>query len=420
MVGQGRIVNIAIVGSGISGMASGYLLHKAHAVTVFEASPRIGGHTHTVSVQEKARALGVDTGFIVYNPKNYPLLVALFAKLGVETQETDMSFSVRCHRCRLEYAPRSWRTRFAQLSNLFDPGFYRLLLDARRFLRDAKAELGDDETLGDFVARMGYRRSFVDHLVLPLSAAIWSTSLPLVRAMPARFVLRFMDNHGMLDMDDPSVWRTVVGGSINYLKKLTAPFADRIRSGCGVARVARDAEGVEITTNQGERLRFDAVVLATHADEALALLADPSPEESKLLGAFAYSRNATVLHTDASVLPERPVLHCSWNYEMEDCRADEPAVSLTYYMNRLQKLDSQQHYCVTLNRHRPIREDAVLRRIEYTHPLFTPASVAAQEPLRRLSGARRTYYCGAYLGNGFHEDGLASAVRMAKQFGIDP
>ena len=451
-------MRIAIIGTGIAGMAAAYLIRRRHEITVFEQSDYIGGHANTVTVSERGRPLGVDTGFVVFNPERYPNLVRLFDQLGVATQETDMSFSVHCRCCNLEYSPQTLRTLFAQKRNLIRPSHYRMIRDGLRAVHDARDFLahanGSVRTLAEYIAGRGYSRAFADHLLVPLAAAIWSSAPAETLAMPAEFCLRFFDNHRMLETRDKPTWRTVVGGSREYVRKLTAGFRDRIRLNCGIARVRRSETEVALTDVHGQTHDFDGVVVAAHADQALRMLADPSDAERELLGAFSYSRNATVLHTDRSVLPRRALLHSSWNYELEDCRSYAPTnghtsvgqtgasagqpvgpngceagresqvtltdrhVSLSYNMNRLQRLDTDETYCVTLNRQRPIDERQVVGRFDYEHPIFSRTALDAQRRLPELNGARHTWYCGAHFGFGFHEDGLASALAVAKDFGI--
>lgn len=415
-------MKIAVVGTGIAGLAAAYLLQHRHDIEVFEQNDYIGGHTHTVVVDDPAGPTGVDTGFIVHNPTNYPHLVRLFRELGVATQDSDMSFSVRCERCNLEYSAQSLGTLFAQRRNLVRLSFYRLIADGLRFLREATAAVDDPAwagaTLGDFLARRRFAHSLVRHLVVPLAAAIWSTAPAAVEQMPAQFCFRFFHNHGMLDRRDSTVWRTVVGGSHTYVRAITARFRDRVHTNRPIVTVRRGPDRVELTDGLGQVHHADAVVIATHADQALRMLADASDEERGVLGAFRYTRNTAVLHTDTSVLPQRRVLHASWNYALADCRSTEHAVSLSYYMNRLQRLETTRHYCVSVNPYRPLDAGAVLRRIEYEHPLYSLDSVRAQRRLAQLNGVRRTWYCGAHFGYGFHEDGLVSALTVAEQLGV--
>lgn len=415
-------MRIAVVGTGISGMAAAYLLQRAHDVTVFEQSDDIGGHTNTVDVNESDRTLAIDTGFIVHNKANYPNLVRLFQELGVATQDSDMSFSVRCERCDLEFSAQSLGTLFAQRRNILRPSFYGLIADARRFLGEARAAIDDptvaDWSLSEFLAARRYGQSFIRHLIVPLAASIWSTSPAESGEMPATFCFRFFHNHGMLNRADPTVWRTVVGGSRQYVRTITAGYRDRLNLNCGIAEILREPQRVRLTDVHGRTHEFDGVVVAAHADQALRMLQDPTDDERACLSAFRYSRNRVVLHTDPSVLPRRPILHASWNYSIANCRSPERHCSLTYYMNRLQRLSSDRRYCVTVNPQRPIDGSAIERRIEYDHPLYTRSSVQAQRRLPALNGVRRTWYCGAYFGYGFHEDGLVSAITVAEQLGV--
>jgi uncharacterized protein len=424
-------VRIAVVGTGISGLSSAYLLSRSHEVHVFEREPRLGGHTHTVRVPRSGAPvdprrpttgdLPVDTGFIVYNEVTYPLLVALFDELGVATQPSDMSWSLRCRRCDLEYAG-SPRGVVAQPRNLASPGYLRMLTDIGRFNR-LGAKLVDDPRaadvpLGRFLAAAGFGHGFRDHYLQPMAAAIWSSGTQDIATFPLGTLLRFFANHGLLGVRTHHPWRTVVGGTSSYLAPLSAPFAERIHTGDGVASVARDRDGVTVRTASGSTGRFDAVVLATHADESLGLLADPSPLEKELLGPWSYSDNATYLHTDTALLPRSRAAWASWNYLLDDCRTPSERVSLSYHMNRLQTLDEPREYVVTLNPSTPPRSSTVLRRLDYTHPTYSPDAVATQARLDELNGRDRTFHVGAYQRYGFHEDGLWSAVRAVSHLGV--
>jgi uncharacterized protein len=406
-------MRIAIVGTGVAGLGAAYALSRVHEVELFERERWAGGHTHTVSHETDGRTLPLDTGFIVHNERNYPRLIRLFGELGVRTQDSEMSFSVSCVGCGLEY---SGRRPFAQPRNLASPSFARLMRDILRFLRQDPRDVDADLTLERYVARSGYSRGFRDHFLVPLTAAIWSTAPGGALDFPAAHALRFFENHGMLGLRRFR-WKTVTGGSDTYVQAIVSRFGDRLHLETEVRRVSRDADGATVETSQGNALRFDKIVVATHPDQALRLLADPSDDERRILGAFSYSRNETVLHTDERFLPRRRAARASWNYQLADCRAPSERPAMTYYLNRLQRLDEAEHYCVTLNRGAEIREDRVIARMLYEHPLYTFESLRAQKELPSLNGQRHTAFCGAYHGFGFHEDGLASGLRAAEAFG---
>jgi uncharacterized protein len=428
-------VRIAVIGTGISGLAAAWLLDRQHEVHVFEREPRLGGHTHTLEVagdravtsganrpEPSPRAhLPVDTGFIVYNEPTYPHLTRLFDELGVATQPSDMSWSLSCRRCDLEYAG-SARGLVAQPGNLASPSYLRFIRDILRFNRMAGDLVGQPAarggTVGEFLTAAGLGHEVADHYVLPMAAAIWSTGAGQVRDLPLDTLLTFFANHGLLGVRGHHPWRTVTGGSSSYIPQLTAGFRERIHAGDAVAAVTRDDAGAVLTLASGTRHRVDAVVLATHADEALSLLTDPTPRERELLGAWRYSANDTWLHTDTSLLPARRAAWASWNYLLPDCRDPGDRVSLSYHMNRLQDLPAEEPYVVTLNPTSPPAPEHRLARMGYTHPVYDPASVATQPHLDELNGPRHTYYAGAYHRYGFHEDGLWSAVRVAAHLGV--
>jgi predicted NAD/FAD-binding protein len=414
-------MKVAVIGSGIAGLGAAYLLRRAHDVELFERDGRLGGHAHTHALQVDGRTRVLDTGFLVFNERTYPNFVRLLAELGVASQASDMSFSARCHRCGLEYSTRSLRTLFAQPRRVVDPRHLRMLVDILRFFSHARAFLasgvGYDLSLGEWLDAGRYRSGFERHFLLPLIAAVWSASFEDMREFPVRALLQFMDNHGMLSATDNPQWRTVTGGSRTYVDAIASGLGDRVRVRTPVSRVSRGERGVSIALESGETRLYDKVVIATHADQALSLLADPSAEEQRLLGAFRYSTNRTVLHTDSSALPTRRAAWASWNAEMDDCGAAAAPVSLTYHLNRLQSIDGDTQFCVSLNRRQPVR-GAVLAVMSYTHPILDRAAFAAQAPLEALNGTRHTFYCGAHLRYGFHEDGLVSAVNVARTLGV--
>ena len=413
-----RPLNIAVVGTGISGSVAAHRLHRAgHALTVFEADDRIGGHTHTHRVELDGEVQQIDTGFIVFNDRTYPNFVALLDELGVESQPSSMSFSVRDDASGLEYNGTSLNGLFAQRSNLLRPGFIGMLAEIFRFHREAPALLHDDGneiTLGAYLEAHRFRGRFVDDYLVPMGAAIWSTDPVRMLEFPARFFVRFLHNHGMLTVDDRPVWRVIRGGSARYMEKLVAPFRHCIRLGTPVESILREPGGVMVQARGREPERFDHVFLACHSDQALRLLADPSRAEREILGALPYQRNEALLHTDTSLLPRRRRAWAAWNYHR--LPGERGGVALTYDMNVLQGLRSRHTFCVTLNASSHVDPKRVLRRMEYAHPLFTPAGAAAQERHGEISGVRRTHYCGAYWRYGFHEDGVVGALQALARF----
>lgn len=407
---------IAIVGSGIAGLISAHLLHRQHAITVFEADSHIGGHTHTHDVAVGNERHAVDTGFIVFNHKTYPHFTRLLNTLGVASDETRMSFSVSCARTGLEYNGTSLDTLFAQRRNLVSPGFLGMVRDILRFNRDARAQAAQmpGASVAEWLGRYRYGQRFVEHYLVPMGASIWSCPPGEFLQFPVRFVITFFDNHGMLQVNDRPVWRVIRGGSARYVEALVAPFSDRIRLSTPVQGIRREADGVHVRTAAGTEV-FDEVVLACHADQALRVLEDPSPLESELLGAFPYQSNATVLHTDARVLPRARRAWAAWNYHIPTTTG--LPVTLTYNMNILQGLRSAETFCVSLNSHGAIAPERILRELTYHHPLFAASREAAQARHAELIRNNRTSYCGAYWGYGFHEDGVNSALAVGRAFG---
>jgi predicted NAD/FAD-binding protein len=411
-------MKIAIIGTGIAGMVAAYLLNDEHDITVFEANDYVGGHTNTVPVETNNGAYAVDTGFIVYNDWTYPNFVTLLQKLKVDSQPSTMSFSVTCAQSGLEYNGTSLNTLFAQRRNLVRPSFLRMVLDILRFNRAAPRLLhGEAETtsLGDYLRTHSYSQYFTEHYIVPMGAAIWSADPQQIWSMPAQFFIRFFHNHGMLSINRRPQWRVIKGGSQQYVQALTKSYRQRIRLRCPVQAVTRHRDHVTVKPAGGEPEHFDQIVIAAHSDQALALLTDPSEDEHALLGALPYQTNDVVLHTDTSLLPRTPRAWASWNYYRPgECRDH---VTMTYNMNMLQSLQSQQTFCVTLNRTAAIQPDTILRTMIYHHPVYTAAGVAAQKQHARINGVNRTYFCGAYWGNGFHEDGVNSALTVAQCFG---
>ncbi|WP_444999872.1 NAD(P)/FAD-dependent oxidoreductase [Halomonas mongoliensis] len=414
---------IAVVGSGIGGMAAAWYLSSRHRVTLFEADERLGGHTATVDVELDGRHYAIDTGFIVFNDWTYPHFQRLLARLGVRTQPTEMSFSVHETTRDFEYNGHTLASLFAQRRNLLRPSFYRLLRDILRFNREATRALesGDLDpamTLGEWLEANGYNAAFQRRYLLPMGAAIWSGSLQELRDFPLQFFVRFFRNHGLLSVNDRPQWHTLVGGSRSYIPALTAPYAGRIRLSTPVRGIRRLVDGVELRTDAGSE-RFDEVVLACHADQALAMLEDPTPAEREILSALPYQDNEVVLHTDTRLLPRRRRAWASWNYRL-DGRDEGQRISVTYDMNILQRLAAPHTFCVTLNDGDAVAPDKVLGRFTYAHPQFTLAGEAAKARHAEISGAAlHTHYCGAYWRNGFHEDGVWSALRVARALGCD-
>ncbi len=421
-----RPLRIAVIGSGISGLASAWLLSQQHQVTLFEKDDRLGGHSNTVEVPHGEGAVAVDTGFIVYNPVNYPNLVKFLDTLGVSSRETDMSFGLSLDQGRLEYSGCGLAGLFAHKRNLFSPRFWFMLKDLWRFYAAAPGYCTDPETaqltLGQLLQREQYGAAFIQDHLLPMGAAIWSTPVDMMLEYPALAFLRFCQNHGLVQLSDRPQWRTVSGGSRSYVNKVAAVLRDRggIRLNSHIRRIVRPAGRIELEFLHGEREIFDHVVLACHANQALALLQSPSVDEQKLLGAFSYQRNRAVLHSDQALMPKRKAAWASWNYLAESMHAPHRDVSVSYWMNRLQHLPDALPLYVTLN---PLREPApgtIHRSFLYEHPTFSLASLAAQEQLWDLQGRHNTWFCGAYFGYGFHEDGLQSGLAVAEALGGIP
>lgn len=413
-------MKIIVVGAGISGMVAARLLCDEHEVTVLEAGDYIGGHTNTVDVECDGRVHPIDTGFIVFNEQTYPNFVRLLRDLNVPSHPTEMSFSVRCEKTGLEYNGTSLNALFAQRRNLLRPSFYRMIRDILRFNREAVellARSDDALTLGEYLEAHRYSAPFVTQYIIPMGAAIWSAKPGALRGFPARSFVRFFHNHGMLTVNQRPVWRVVTGGSKEYVRALTRPFRDGVHLRARVRSVRRAATHVAVSVEQPDgrhQLRADHVIMATHSDQALALLADPTPREREILGAMAYQENEAVLHTDRALLPRRRLAWASWNYHLLD--RPQERVAVTYHMNTLQRLTAPREFCVTLNHSDAVAPITILRRIVYHHPVYTPASMAAQRRHREISGLSRTHYCGAYWGFGFHEDGVNSALEVCRAF----
>ena len=412
-------MKIAIIGSGISGLTSAYLLNRNHDITVFEANDYIGGHTHTHNIKIKDKEYAVDTGFIVYNERTYPNFIKLLDTLGVERQLSTMGFSVKSASEDYEYAGESLNSLFAKRSNIFRLGFLRMLYEMYRFGKKSDSTgLGLDVsiTLGTYLRSENYSNEFINYFIIPMGAAIWSTPANKVLDMPAYFFIKFFYNHGMLEIINRPKWWVIKDGSSAYIKKIIKGFESKINLSSPIRTVSRLDNGIEIEiANSKKPLMFDAVVFATHSDQALGMLKDPTEKEKDILSSIPYQKNEVLLHTDSSVLPKRKLAWASWNYQL-DSNPESPVV-LTYNMNILQSLDCDETFCVTLNDHQSVDESKVLKKITYHHPLFTVKGIEAQKRKLEISGVNNTYYCGAYWHNGFHEDGVASAIEVCKHFG---
>ena len=411
-------MRIAVIGAGISGLTTAYLLSQEHDIVVFEANDYIGGHTHTIDVTAgNGQVFAVDTGFIVFNENTYPNFMALMERLGVAWQPSNMSFSVQCAKTGLFFCPSTLNSIFAQRRNLLRPAFYRMLSDALRFRREASELIETDDyslTLQAYLDQKGYSAAFIDNFIIPMGGAIWSADPVQFREFPARYLVEFFNNHGVLNIRDQPLWLTIKGGSRQYIQPLTRPFADHIRLNAPVSSVKRFEDHVSITA-QGETESFDQVVLAVHSDQALEMLSDPTPMEKEILGVIPYQENLAVLHRDASLMPPKRIAWASWNYHIP--KREKGRVALTYYMNRLQTLHAPEEFCVTLNMPEAIAPTKVIESIVYHHPVYDPNSLQSRRRQDELNGHNRTFYCGAYWGYGFHEDGVNSALAVCKHFG---
>jgi uncharacterized protein len=410
-------VNIAVIGSGISGLACAHYLSPAHQVTVFEAGAKIGGHTATVDVKLGTRRYAIDTGFIVFNDWTYPNFIKLMDELGVSSKPTAMGFSVHDHDSGLEYSGTNLDTLFAQRSNLLSPKFLSMVRGILRFNKEAIADLEsgkltEDETLGSYLQRNGYSESFRRDYLIAMGSAIWSADCQTMMAFPVSFFIRFFKNHGLLSVKNRPQWRVIEGGSREYLRPLIQRFEERIHTNAQISAITRHEEGgVTLELADGRTFDFDQVVIASHSDQALAMLADPSDNEKDILGALPYQSNDVVLHTDQKMLPTNRKTWSSWNYRLG--RGEDRAV-VTYNMNILQGINAPETFCVTLNDTSAINPDKILGSFNYDHPVFSLAGMAAQERWQDINGVRDTWYCGAYWQNGFHEDGVVSALRVAR------
>lgn len=413
---------IAVIGAGISGLTAAWQLAEKHDVQLFEAGDYAGGHTNTEQVEAGGCTYPVNTGFIVFNDWTYPNFIKLMDRLGVASEKSDMSFSVDCDATGLQYNGTSLNTLFAQRKNILNLPFLKMIREILRFNKETKEDLDsgaidDDESLGEYLNRNGYSRYFRRFYIVPMGAAIWSAPEIILEQFPIRFFLQFFSNHGMLSVDDRPTWRVISGGSAQYVAKMMERLGDSTHLNSPVERIQRDDNGVDVTVG-GEVLRFDQVVLACHSDQALAMLDDATKKENEILGAIGYQQNDVVLHTDSSVLPDTRRAWAAWNYYIPT-HSTEP-VSVTYNMNILQNFDeAPETFCVTLNRSHDIAPDKIIKQFSYAHPVFTMDAVAAQFRYDEIGNLNRTHFCGAYWFNGFHEDGVRSALRVTKAFGLE-
>ena len=410
-------MKFAVIGTGIAGNVASWHLCREHEITVFESGRHVGGHTHSHEISHNDRQYVIDTGFIVYNDWTYPNFIALLDELGVRTQPTTMSFSSRCESSGIEYNGVSLNRLFTQRRNLLRPGFHGMIRDILRFNRESRELLESNDatlTLDEYLRNRGYGRLFVNNYIIPMGAAIWSTDPQQMLDFPACHFIRFFANHGLLNIRNRPQWRVIRGGSREYVRVLTAPFRDRIRLEQPVLSLKRNPDHVELRTTTGHVEHFDHVFIASHSNQALAMLADPDPLEREILDAIPYQKNEVVLHTDISLLPRHRRCWAAWNYLRRN--ENKQRVSVTYNMNMLQGLDSPETFCVTLNDSGNINPDRVIRRLSYEHPVFTAAGIAAQQRQDEINGQRRTWYCGAYWRYGFHEDGVVSAINAVENF----
>jgi len=411
-------MKIAIIGSGISGMTAAYLLYQDHEITVFEANDYVGGHTHTHDVTVQDKQYAVDSGFIVFNETTYPNFLMLIKKLGVEYQPSTMTFSVKSEKTGLEYSPHTLNTFFIQRKNLLSPSFYCMIQGILRFRSEYDQLLAEDPgnaEVGPFLRERGYSQSFLENFLIPLGSSLWSADPRDLEHFPLQTFVTFFKNHGFLEREHPLEWKVIKGGSRSYIKKLTAPYADKIRLNARIQRITRHADHVEVLPQHGKPEKFDHVVLACHSDQALSLLSDPSPAEQAILGAIPYQENLAILHTDTRILPQRSAIWSSWNYLIP--QEETGRAILTYDMNILQSINTPVEFCVTLNRESGIAKDKVIGKYLYHHPIYLREAPKNQKRHHEISGKNRTHYCGAYWGYGFHEDGVNSALAACTYFG---
>ena len=411
-------LKIAIIGSGISGLTSAYILSKKHEVYLFEKNDYIGGHTHTHEIKENINNINVDSGFIVYNENTYPNFIKLLDILNIERQHTKMGFSVKSNSQDFEYAGNSINSIFSQRKNIFKPSFLKMVYDILKFNYQSKRDIkkiSTNITLKQYLDSSSYSKEFIDKYIIPMGAAIWSTSPELMLQVPAVFFIRFFKNHGLLDITNRPQWWVIKNGSNQYVKEIIKPFKENIKLNTKISSIKRKNNGVEVSYGDNKEF-FDSVIIATHSDQALSLIDDLTDKESDILSKIKYQKNTALLHTDTSILPNRKIAWSSWNYLIN--HDQEKIVTLTYNMNILQTLKSNKTYCVTINDSTNIDKSKILKEIKYSHPLFTIDSVDAQKRKDEICGKNDTYFCGAYWGYGFHEDGVNSALDVCKKFGL--
>jgi predicted NAD/FAD-binding protein len=413
------MANIAIIGSGIAGLSAAYLLQEKHTVTLYEKEPRLGGHSRTITVKHGDRIIPVDTGFIVFNERNYPNLTALFARLGVRVKNSDMTYAFTTRNGGFEWGARDVNTIFGQRRNLLRPWFIYLFREVLRFNGEVGRRVADDPTitLGDLIGDMGLSEGFKRYYLLPMAGAIWSCPPQQMLKFPAKLFVNFFHNHGLLAMDGQPQWLTVDGGAQQYVQRLAASLKSRALTGCPAVSVTRRDNGVDVVDANGRTARYDHVVFACHTDESLALLADATDAERSALAAIKYQRNLAILHKDPRFMPKRKRIWAAWNYHASGEGA-EPAVTLTYWMNKLQSIDERYPLFVTLNPATEVAAEDIFDTYVFHHPVFDTAAVAAQSALKQLQGERHTWFCGAYMRHGFHEDGLVSAMAVAERLGV--
>jgi uncharacterized protein len=418
------VKRIAVIGSGIAGLTAAYYLSRKHEVFLFEKEPRLGGHTHTVTVDSSAGPLAVDTGFIVHNDLTYPNLIQLLAELGIPRVDSDMSFAVSCRRTGYEYSSRGVKGFFAQKRNLLSARPWKLYGEIKRFNREAAEILARPDwrtlKLGEFLDERKFSAEFRELYLVPMAAAVWSCAPRVVNEFPAVTLIRFFDNHRFLTVTEQAQWKTIPGGCSRYIAPITRPLEDRIFTGAKIRGVARGEQGVTLRFMEDRpAMRFDEVVFATHGDQVLPLLEDATVQEMEVLGAFRTSRNDVALHTDENLLPRREAARASWNYLLHmDARNGHSPVTMTYHMNRLQSLPTKENYCVSLNANEQIRPEKILRKFVYNHPLYTMEAIRAQQRWSEINGGRHAHFCGAYWMYGFHEDGVNSALRVVRSLGV--
>ncbi len=416
-------MNIGVVGAGVAGLTAAYLLSKKHKVTLIEKEKRIGGHTNTINVKENGKSIGVDTGFIVLNNRNYPNFKKLLNKLNVKIRNTDMSFSYYDENDGFNYAGTGISGYFSQKKNLFSPKHYRFLLNVKRYSKIAAKDIESnnvlDETLGEYLTRKEFPIEIIERFMIPMGAAVWSGSRNDMMNFPAKMFLQFFNNHGILDLNNAPQWHTVIGGSFTYVKKILDSFAGEIIQGNGAKEIIRKNGKVMVTLENKEDLQFDKVICASHADQTFRMIKDLNREEEAVLKPWNYSKNITILHTDSSFMPPSKPAWACWNYVKNKDSDDGDDVSVTYYMNRLQGLKTKNDYLVTLNPTKEISDEKKIYEIVYTHPKYTQASISTQDKIKEVNGSNHLYFCGSYCRYGFHEDGVISAVSVAKELGCE-